>query len=92
MAGKYGVKNIVDFLMLGKVFVVHLIRESKKDGFQASDVFKVLASDELKEALAEAMQDMDLVGAEARELDVLDGLALGKATYDVVQGVIAEVK
>lgn len=92
MAGKYGVKNIVDFIVLGKVFVVALVREAKKDGFQVTDIFAVLKSPELESAVAEAMDGMDLVPAEAKELDVFDGLALGRASYDLVQEVLAEVK
>jgi hypothetical protein len=92
MAGKYGVKNIVDFVVLGKIFVVSLVREAKKDGFQVTDVFAVLKSPELEGALSEAMKDMDLVLAEAKELDVFDGLALGRASYDLVQEVLAEVR
>lgn len=92
MAGKYGVKNIGDFLVLGKVVVVEMIKAAKKDGFQFTDVFAVLKSPELEGAVSEALKDMDLVPAEARELDVFDGLALGKLAYDMVQDVLAEVK
>lgn len=92
MAGKYGVKNIADFLVLGKVFVVSLIRAAKEDGFQMTDVFAVLKSPELETALTEALKDMDLVPAEAKELDVFDGLSLGSASYDMVKEVLAEVK
>lgn len=92
MAGKYGVKNIGDFLVVAKVVTVALIREAKKDGFQVTDLLAVLKSPELEGAVMEAVKDMELVGAEARELDVFDGLALGRMTYEIVQEVLSEVK
>lgn len=92
MAGQYGVKNIADFLELGKVFTLVIVKASKQEGFSFARVLELLQEPELAEALKEAVKDMELVPFEARELDFFDGLALTRKGGEVIQAVLSEFK
>lgn len=92
MAGKYGVENTKEVLTLAKVVAVEIVKQVKKDGFQVTDLGAFLKSPEFEAALGPALQDIQLVPAEMGELGVIDGVALGRFAYDVVQAVMDELR
>lgn len=92
MGGKYGTKETIEVIVLGKVVTLAILAEVKKDGFQMQDLGAFLKSPEFEAAVRPAVENIDLVGPELAELDFFDGLALGKAAYAAADEVLAAIK
>ena len=92
MGGKYGTKETKDCLYLGKVVTLCILREVRKDGFQAKDLGAFLKSGEFEVAVKEAVTNIDQVLLEVAELDFFDGLDLGKYAYSMTNDILDEVK
>ncbi len=92
MGGKYGTKETQELLYLVKCVALPIVREAKKDGWQASDLGAFLKSAEFEEALGPAFEGVEGVANELTELDLRDDLALGRYVYGVVTDIIEELK
>ena len=92
MGGKYGVKETKEVVTLAEVVTVAILQEVKKDGFQVADLGAFLKSADFEKAVAPALQGIENVPAELTELDLFDGLELGKHTYGMVQNVLGVMK
>ncbi len=92
MAGTYGVENTKEVLTLAKVVALAVVKEAKKDGFQIADLGAFLKSPEFEAALVPALADIQLVPQEMGELGLIDGVALGRAAYEMVQEVMEALR
>lgn len=92
MGGVYSVVNSKELVTLAKVVTVFLATESKKDGFQLTDVAKLLQSPEFLTAVGPALHDVEKVPSEMGEVDFVDGLELGRHTYSAVMEVLEAFK
>ena len=92
MAGKFGVQHTQEVLTLAKVVALAVVKEVKKDGFQLLDLAAFLKSEAFEAALAPALEGIENVPQEMTEVDLFDGIKLGRFTYDVVQEVMEELK
>ncbi len=81
MSGKLGVSSIKNVMSLGKLGAISVIQAIKKDGFQARDIVAPIASSTFQTALAHAVDDFALVLPEWNDLDIWDGVELGKHAY-----------
>lgn len=81
MAGLYGVNSIKNIMSMGKIGVISVIQAAAKDGFQARDVLAPLSSQTFLDAAARTVDDFASVLPEWNELDVWDGIELGKHAY-----------
>lgn len=81
MSGKHGVSSIKNVMSLGKLGAITIIQAIKKDGFQARDVVAPLGSPTFQTALASAIDDFALVLPEWGDLDMWDGVEIGKHAY-----------
>ncbi len=92
MGGKYSTKETEDLLNLAAAVAVAIIHEGKKDGWQPSDLIAFLKSPEVEAAIASAIEGIEKVPAELVELDVFDGLHLGRAAYAVGDKIVDALK
>lgn len=92
MAGKYGVENTKEVLNLAKVVALAIVKEVKKDGFQVTDLGAFLKSAEFDASLQPALTDIALVPMEMGELGLIDGVALGRHAYEMVQEVMEALR
>jgi hypothetical protein len=88
MGGKYGTKNTKELLSLISAVGVAIVVASKKDGWQLSDLLAFLKSPEVDAALASAIADIAVIPAEVVELDVFDGIDLGRHAYACMDKVV----
>jgi hypothetical protein len=81
MAGKFGVSSIKNLMTTGKIAAISVIQAVAKDGFQASDLLAPLSSPSFQARLESAIIDFRGVIPEISELDVWDGLDIGKHAW-----------
>lgn len=81
MSGKHGVTSIKSVMSLGKLGVISVIQAIKKDGFQARDIVAPLGSPTFQNAMASAIDDFALVLPEWGDLDIWDGIEIGKHAH-----------
>jgi len=92
MGGKLGVKETKEVLNLIKAVGVSIAVASKVDGWQKSDLLAFLKSAEVEAALQPAIDGAELVTAEVAEIDVLDGLSLGRHAYACMDEIVDALK
>lgn len=92
MAGKYGTKETQELLYATKVAILAVVRESKKDGWQVTDLGAFLKSAEFETAIGPALEGVEVVPEELAELDFRDDLALGRYAYGVVMDIVQELR
>jgi hypothetical protein len=92
MAGKYGTKETKELLTLVKTIGLAIVKEAKKDGWQPKDVLAFLKSDLVEAAIAPALQDIVTIPLEVTELDVFDGLDLGRHAYGCMDEIVDALK
>lgn len=92
MAGQFGTKETKELLYLVKCITLPIVREAKKDGFQATDILAFVKSPEFEAAVMPAVDGAELIDDEFAEIDVLDGLSLGKYVYGLVMDIVEEVR
>lgn len=64
--------------LLGVLFdiAVPIIQESKKDGFQWTDIFAFMSSEQFKNEFGPMIKDLPLLGAEFSDFTVEEGFEL----------------
>lgn len=92
MGGVYSVQNTKEMVTLAKVVTVQLVKGSKVDGFQLADLAELLKSPEFLAAVGPALADASKIVDEAKEVDFMDGLELGKHVYSAVMEVLDALK
>jgi hypothetical protein len=93
MAGSYSIANTKEVVKLAKLVTIRLMKGLKSDGkFELDDLVTLLADPEVVIALTVAVEGIEKVPLEAKELDWKEGLELGKYVYDAVAEVLAAVK
>lgn len=93
MAGKFGTeesKDILDFAI--GVVAMEIVKEIKKDGFQVTDLAAFLKSPEFETKLAQALDGINLVPSEMTEVDLFDGISLGRHAYGLVVELMEEIR
>lgn len=93
MGGKYGVtesKEVLDFVI--GVVAFEIVKEIKKDGFQVTDLAAFFKSPKFEEKLTTALDGINLVPNEMTEVDLFDGISLGRHAYGLVVDLMAELK
>lgn len=93
MAGKYGVeesKDVLDFAI--GVVAKEIVKEIKRDGFQVTDLGAFLKSPEFETKLAQALDGIQLVPSEMTEVDLFDGINLGRHAYGLIVDLMEEIK
>ena len=81
MSGKHGVQSIKNVMSLGKLGAISIIQAIAKDGFQAKDIVAPLSSPTFMAAAEHAVADFAMVLPEWNDLDMWDGVELGKHAY-----------
>lgn len=102
MAGKYGVVSIKNLMTTGKIAAIAVLQAVAKDGFQVSDLLAPLSSPTFQGRVETAVLDFRNVIPEISELDVWDGLEIGKhawacwadlkTEFELAQGKLVEQK
>jgi DNA-binding transcriptional MerR regulator len=92
MGGVHGTKETKDWLYVGKVVVLNILREARKDGFQMKDIGAFLKSPEFEGALREAIKDTDKVDEEILEMDFFDGLDIARYGYSMMDDILGEFR
>lgn len=83
---KLGVKELKEALIAAAALAVKLIKLSK-DGLDLKDVAALMADQELQGFLGAAIDGASKIPAEAKDLDLLDGVELAEAIVPVlIQG------
>ena len=81
MSGKYGVASVKNLMSLGKLAAVSTLQAIAKDGFQAADLLAPLSSETFQSAAAHAIDDFASVLPELNEMDMWDGIEIGKHAF-----------
>lgn len=92
MGGKFGTKDTQEILTLVKAVGIAIVKESKRDGWQPKDLLAFLRSPEAEAAIKPAIDGAENVPAEVTELDVFDGLALGRHAYACMDEIVDALK
>jgi len=72
-----GTQNIKELVVLNTAIMIPIMQAIGKDGFQPTDLFAFLGSEEFKKAVGPAVKDIGQVYAEAKNIDLTEGLDLG---------------
>lgn len=93
MGGQYGIKETKDVLdlVIGCV-AMEIVKEIKKDGFQITDLGAFIKSPEFEAKLGAAIENIALVPSEAVEIDLFDGIALGRYAYGLMSELIDQLR
>ena len=75
---KMGIKNTQEVLGLVRVIALSIISEIKKDGFQPSDLVTFVKSDDFLTVLMPALEGIEFVDDELKDLDWAEGYELSK--------------
>ena len=95
MEEKKGIKETKEVLMAAKVLSLLIIKKAK-DGIQVSDGVDIAAAllldAEIKNAVSAALDKINEVPAEMKELDILEGMDLAKFVLDSIPEYIEALK
>ena len=81
MSGKLGVQNVKDLMSLAKVGAISVLQAVSKDGFQTSDLLAPLGSSTFQAMAADSLSKFQQVIPELADLDVWDGVEIGKHAF-----------
>lgn len=88
MQEKKDIKNFKEVINLAFIIVIAILKEVKKDGFQVSDLFVFLASPEFQAAVKPAMEGIEELPAELKDMDVNEGFELSVSAIFYVKQII----
>lgn len=95
MEEKKGIKETKEVLMAAKVLSLLIIKKAK-DGIQVSDGVDIAAAllldAEIKGAVSAALEKINEVPAEMKDLDILEGMDLAKFVLDSIPEYIEALK
>ena len=95
MEEKKGVKETKEVLLAAKVLSLLIIKKAK-DGIQVSDGVDIAAAllldAEIKGAVSAALDKINEVPAEMKDLDILEGMDLAKFVLDSIPEYIEALK
>lgn len=81
MSGKLGVESVKSLISLAKLGWISVLQAVAKDGFQAADLLAPLSSPTFQEQAVHILEDFAKVIPELSDLDVWDGIEIGKHAY-----------
>lgn len=88
MDEKKSVKNLKEVIGLVFVIVIAILKEVKKDGFQVSDLFVFLSSQEFQSQITPAIEGVTEIPAEVKDMDANEGIQLGVEVLFYVKAII----
>jgi hypothetical protein len=71
-----GITNIVEVITLVFVIVKVLLVEIRRDGFQLSDIFVFLSSEDFKAAIGPAVKDITEIKDEIKDFSLAEGFEI----------------
>jgi len=78
------IKNTKELVTLLKAISIPVAKEIPKDGFQPSDLFSFMGSEEFKAAVGPAMENISLVIPEMKDVDIMESAELAKIGIDFI--------
>ena len=87
-----GIKNTKEVLSLVRIVALSVIGEIKKDGFQPSDLTRFMQSDDFLAILKPAVEGIELVDDELKDIDWVEGYDLSKEIITFGREIISLLK
>jgi hypothetical protein len=85
------INNLKEVLRLVFAIAVPIIKESRKDGFQWTDILAFLGSEDFKATIGPALTDLGEIPAELKDFSLEEGFELAGVTLEEIRKLLSAI-